>query len=71
MRHLLAPFPQLALVPTGGVPLELAPDYIRAGAVAVGIGSELTSGDPRSIEGRVRQLRTAVAREKAERTARA
>lgn len=71
VRHLLAPFPQLALVPTGGVPLELAPDYIRAGAVAVGIGSELTSGDPRSIEGRVRQLRTAVAREKAERTARA
>jgi 2-dehydro-3-deoxyphosphogluconate aldolase/(4S)-4-hydroxy-2-oxoglutarate aldolase len=38
----LAPLPQVLLMPTGGVTLENAADFIRAGAVAVGIGSDLT-----------------------------
>jgi 2-dehydro-3-deoxyphosphogluconate aldolase/(4S)-4-hydroxy-2-oxoglutarate aldolase len=35
------PFPQLKLMPTGGVTLDNAGDWIRAGAVAVGVGTAL------------------------------
>jgi 2-dehydro-3-deoxyphosphogluconate aldolase/(4S)-4-hydroxy-2-oxoglutarate aldolase len=41
IRALKGPFPQVPLVPTGGVNLETAADYIRAGAAAVGVGGEL------------------------------
>ena len=41
LRALRSPFPDLALVPTGGVTLETAGDYIRAGAAALGVGGEL------------------------------
>ena len=41
IRALLAPMPDLKLVPTGGVKPENAADYLRAGAVAVGMGSNL------------------------------
>ena len=36
-----APLPQVKLMPTGGVTLDNAGDWIRAGAVAVGLGSAL------------------------------
>ena len=36
--------PQLKLMPTGGVTLDNAGDWIRAGAVAVGVGSALLDG---------------------------
>jgi 2-dehydro-3-deoxyphosphogluconate aldolase/(4S)-4-hydroxy-2-oxoglutarate aldolase len=42
-RDVLAPLPQVKLVPTGGVDLENAGDFIRAGAVAVALGSNLVS----------------------------
>lgn len=61
-RDFLAACPQVALVPTGGVTLENAPDYIRAGAVAVGIGSALTAGPSESLGERVVGLRNAIAR---------
>ena len=35
------PLPQLKLMPTGGVTLDNAGDWIRAGAVAVGVGTAL------------------------------
>ncbi len=38
-----APMPQLQLMPTGGVTLENAGDWLKAGACAVGIGSALTN----------------------------
>jgi 2-dehydro-3-deoxyphosphogluconate aldolase/(4S)-4-hydroxy-2-oxoglutarate aldolase len=41
IRALRGPFPQVPLVPTGGVNLETAADYIRAGAAALGVGGEL------------------------------
>lgn len=41
IKALLAPMPDLKLVPTGGVKPENAIDYLRAGAMAVGIGSNL------------------------------
>jgi len=41
LRSLRGPFPQLRAIPTGGVSLATVADYIAAGAVAVGVGSEL------------------------------
>ena len=40
-RDILAPLPQIRLVPTGGVSLENVRDFVRAGAVAVGVSSHL------------------------------
>jgi 2-dehydro-3-deoxyphosphogluconate aldolase / (4S)-4-hydroxy-2-oxoglutarate aldolase len=41
IRDLLAPLPFLRLVPSGGVSLDNAGDWIRAGAAAVSVGSAL------------------------------
>lgn len=41
IKDVRAPLPQVKLMPTGGVTLDNAGDWIRAGAVAVGIGSAL------------------------------
>ncbi|MBI3976610.1 MAG: bifunctional 4-hydroxy-2-oxoglutarate aldolase/2-dehydro-3-deoxy-phosphogluconate aldolase [Chloroflexi bacterium] len=41
LRDVLAPLPQVRLVPTGGVSLANAAEFIRAGAVALGVGSQL------------------------------
>ena len=46
-RDVRGPLPQLKLMPTGGVSIENADEWIRAGAVAVGVGSALL--DPRAI----------------------
>ena len=40
-KDVRAPLPQVKLMPTGGVTVENAGDWIRAGAVAVGVGSAL------------------------------
>jgi 2-dehydro-3-deoxyphosphogluconate aldolase/(4S)-4-hydroxy-2-oxoglutarate aldolase len=48
IKDVRAPLPQLKLMPTGGVSLDNAGDWIRAGAVAVGAGSALL--DARAIE---------------------
>jgi 2-dehydro-3-deoxyphosphogluconate aldolase/(4S)-4-hydroxy-2-oxoglutarate aldolase len=45
IQALRGPFPQIPLVPTGGVTLETAADYIRAGAVALGVGGEMIAKD--------------------------
>ena len=41
LKDVRAPLPQVKLMPTGGVTPENAGDWIRAGAVAVGVGSAL------------------------------
>jgi 2-dehydro-3-deoxyphosphogluconate aldolase/(4S)-4-hydroxy-2-oxoglutarate aldolase len=41
IKDVRAPLPQVKLMPTGGVTLDNAGDWIRAGAVAVGLGSAL------------------------------
>ena len=41
IKDVRAPLPQVKLMPTGGVTVENAGDWIRAGAVAVGVGSAL------------------------------
>jgi 2-dehydro-3-deoxyphosphogluconate aldolase/(4S)-4-hydroxy-2-oxoglutarate aldolase len=40
-KDIRGPLPQLKLMPTGGVSLENAGDWIRAGAVAIGVGTAL------------------------------
>jgi len=41
IKDVLAPLPQVKLMPTGGVTVDNAGDWIRAGAAAVGLGSAL------------------------------
>jgi len=41
IKALKAPFPHIALVPTGGVSLKTAADFIKAGASALGVGADL------------------------------
>jgi 2-dehydro-3-deoxyphosphogluconate aldolase/(4S)-4-hydroxy-2-oxoglutarate aldolase len=41
LKSLRAPLPEIRFVPTGGVSLDNAGDFIRAGAVALGIGADL------------------------------
>jgi 2-dehydro-3-deoxyphosphogluconate aldolase/(4S)-4-hydroxy-2-oxoglutarate aldolase len=43
LKSLLAPFPHLKLIPTGGVTLQTAESFIRAGARALGVGSDLVN----------------------------
>jgi len=42
LRDLRAPFPDIPLIPTGGITVADVPAYLGAGAVAVGLGSALT-----------------------------
>ena len=62
VRECHGPFPDIPLVPSGGVTVETAIDFIRAGAVAVGVGSWLI-GDaaPEGVTARARQIVDAVA----------
>jgi len=64
IRDLLAPMPHLALLPTGGVTLATAPEFLRAGAVAVAVGSDLVSVDmatqPARLEAEARKFVAAV-----------
>jgi 2-dehydro-3-deoxyphosphogluconate aldolase/(4S)-4-hydroxy-2-oxoglutarate aldolase len=41
IKALKGPFPQIEFIPTGGVNLETAPEFIKAGAAAVAVGGEL------------------------------
>ncbi len=43
LRALKGPFPNIPLIPTGGVSLETIPGLFAAGAAAVGVGGELIS----------------------------
>lgn len=62
VRELRGPFPDIPLLPTGGVTLETAPAFISAGAVAVGMGGWLLGdGDPGGIRTRAAQVTAAVA----------
>jgi 2-dehydro-3-deoxyphosphogluconate aldolase / (4S)-4-hydroxy-2-oxoglutarate aldolase len=43
LKALLAPFPHLKVIPTGGVTLQTAESFVRAGARALGVGSDLVN----------------------------
>jgi 2-dehydro-3-deoxyphosphogluconate aldolase / (4S)-4-hydroxy-2-oxoglutarate aldolase len=61
LKALRAPLPQIRLMPTGGVNLETAADFLRAGACALGVGGALVdaqlvaAGDMARIEALARQ----------------
>jgi 2-dehydro-3-deoxyphosphogluconate aldolase/(4S)-4-hydroxy-2-oxoglutarate aldolase len=56
VADLLQALPQTPLVPTGGVTPANAEDYVRAGAVAVGMGGSLSEGSPEEVGDRVQAL---------------
>lgn len=41
IKSLKAPFPQIELLPTGGVSTKTAVDFIKAGSLALGVGADL------------------------------
>ncbi len=64
-KHIKAvrgPLPQIPLVPTGGVNLDTAADFLRAGATALGVGGSIApvnlilEGDTAEIEKRSREF---------------
>ncbi|MDN3243861.1 2-dehydro-3-deoxyphosphogluconate aldolase/(4S)-4-hydroxy-2-oxoglutarate aldolase [Streptomyces sp. DSM 42143] len=63
LRALKDPFPDMPLVPVGGVDADLVPEYFAAGAVAVGVGSPLVGdaahgGDLGRLRDRARLFRS-------------
>jgi len=66
LRALKAPLPQIKLVPTGGVSLTTAKDFIAAGAWALGVGADLVNtramqaGDRQSVVDAARNYVAAV-----------
>jgi 2-dehydro-3-deoxyphosphogluconate aldolase / (4S)-4-hydroxy-2-oxoglutarate aldolase len=68
IKSLKGPFPQIEMMPTGGVTLETIGHFFKAGACAVGIGSELVDsalmkeGRFGEIEERARQFLAAAAK---------
>lgn len=61
LRALLAPFPDVAFIPVGGVGHREAMDFMAAGAVAVGVGSPLVGdaadgGDMEELRSRAREF---------------
>jgi 2-dehydro-3-deoxyphosphogluconate aldolase / (4S)-4-hydroxy-2-oxoglutarate aldolase len=67
IKALKGPFPQIELVPTGGVNLETVGEFLAAGCCAVGVGSELidnktvASGKWEVFTQRARQFRDKIA----------
>ena len=59
-QDLKGPFPQVRMMPTGNVDLVTTPRYIKAGAIAVGVGKALV--DPRAMAARQFQVITDNAR---------
>lgn len=45
IKALRGPLPQVPLIPTGGVNLETAADFLKAGSAALGVGGELVLAD--------------------------
>jgi len=61
IKALKAPLPQIELIPTGGVSLKTAADFIKAGASALGVGADLV--DLKAIREGRQQIITERARE--------
>jgi 2-dehydro-3-deoxyphosphogluconate aldolase/(4S)-4-hydroxy-2-oxoglutarate aldolase len=72
IKALKGPFPQIEMIPTGGVNLETAGDFLKAGACAIAVGGELVDGKTIKegrfdvIEDRARQYLACVAKARAE-----
>ncbi len=72
IKALKGPFPQIEMIPTGGVNLETAGDFLKAGACAVAVGGELVDaksikeGRFEVIEDRARHYLAAIAKARSE-----
>lgn len=72
IKALKGPFPQIEMIPTGGVSLTTAGDFLKAGACAVAVGGELVDaktikeGNYQVFEERARQFLEVVAKARAE-----
>lgn len=72
IRALKGPFPQIEMIPTGGVNLETIGDFLKAGSCACGVGGELVDGKTikegryEVIEERARQYLAAIAKARTE-----
>jgi 2-dehydro-3-deoxyphosphogluconate aldolase/(4S)-4-hydroxy-2-oxoglutarate aldolase len=72
IKALKAPYPQIELIPTGGVNLETAGEFLKAGACAVAVGGELVDaksiqeGRLEAIAERARQYLAVIAKARAE-----
>ena len=66
IKSLRGPFPEIPFVPTGGVSLKNAAEFIRAGSAALGVGGELVqaaalqSGHPEIITETAREFITQI-----------
>lgn len=62
IKNLLGPLPQVKIIPTGGVSLKTAADFIKAGARALGVGTDLVdvkairAGDAHVVTERAREF---------------
>lgn len=56
LKDVRAALPQAPMIPTGGVTVDNAPEWIAAGAVACGLGSALTEGGAEAAGQRVTTL---------------
>lgn len=62
IKNLKGPFPQIKMIPTGGVSLKTAQDFIKAGASALGVGTDLVdvkairAGEPHVVTERAQQF---------------
>jgi len=62
IKNLKGPFPQIKMIPTGGVSLKTAQDFIKAGASALGVGTDLVDvkaireGNPGVVTERAKQF---------------
>ncbi len=45
IKSIRAPLPHLRIVPTGGVDLQTAPEFLKAGCAALGVGSSLITAE--------------------------
>jgi 2-dehydro-3-deoxyphosphogluconate aldolase/(4S)-4-hydroxy-2-oxoglutarate aldolase len=72
LRALRAPLPDVKMMPTGGVNLTTAKDFIEAGAVALGVGGELVdaaalaAGKDEVLTERAREFMSVVSAARAE-----
>jgi 2-dehydro-3-deoxyphosphogluconate aldolase/(4S)-4-hydroxy-2-oxoglutarate aldolase len=55
LKSIKAPLPQVELIPTGGVSLSTAEDFLKAGAFALGVGADLVDHKAMS-EGRAHHI---------------
>lgn len=64
IKAVKAVFPDIEMIPTGGIEIAKAVEYLKAGACAVGMGGELTKGDASNIIAAARRLQNEIGKVK-------